>query len=386
MFMSCSQPKQTQTYLHEVLGNLKTIGSATYYMEQETYQPGDSVSLSTSRRLIKEYDNPLDTTIGASFVSFDAKDTIRFEFGYDGKVRILVNHEKRRIAIDNFTARPLPFRPFLPPFFNYAKNIIEYILTTQDSISVEREEGDTDTYIRLVIHEDKQVEFIGKAVYIPDSPLYTEPTSVYELWINKSDNLPYKIRREMSHEVSVKVCSEVKLNNLNPAEFNVYDYIPDNYEVVPYTYGNTPKIASDLVDQKAPDWVLNDMNEQPATLRDFKSKVLLINFTGIGCGACQEAIPFLKELKSRYGKDDVELIAIETWSRTPSSLRIYANKKGLNYRLFCGTDEVIKSYQTGGTAPVFFILDENRTIRKVIVGYSKNTVDKKITDAIEKLL
>jgi peroxiredoxin len=386
MLMSCSQPKQTQAYLHEVLENLKTISSATYYTEHESYQPGDSVPSSTYRRLIKEYDNPLDTTIGASLVWLDAKDTTRLEYGYDGKVRILVDHERRRVAIDDFTARPLPFRLVSPPFFNYAKNIIEYILTTQDSISVEREEGETDTHIRLVIHEDKQVEFCGKAVYMPDSPLYTEPTSVYELWISKSDNLPYKIRREMSHDISVRTCSEVKFNNLNLAEFNVYDYIPDNYEIVPYKLGNTPKPTSDLVDKKAPDWVLNDMNEQPATLRDFKSKVLLINFTGIGCGPCQAAIPFLKELKNRYAKDDVELIAIETWSRTPSSLRIYANRKELNYRLFCGTDEVIKSYQTGNAAPVFFILDENRTIRKVIQGYSKGTVDKEITDAIEKLL
>jgi hypothetical protein len=45
----------------------------------------------------------------------------------------------------------------------------------------------------------------------------------------------------------------------------------------------------------------------------------------------------------------------------------------------------MKEYQVN-SVPVFFILDENRAIRKVINGYQKGTTDKEIKDTVDKLL
>lgn len=44
-----------------------------------------------------------------------------------------------------------------------------------------------------------------------------------------------------------------------------------------------------------------------------------------------------------------------------------------------------KEYQVKAV-PVFFILDENRIIRKVIISYGKGTTDKEIRNTIDKLL
>ena len=68
----------------------------------------------------------MDSTIGASYVSLDANDTTKLEFCYDGNIRVLPYHENKKLAIDDFTFRPLPFRLVSPPFFNHAKNIIRY--------------------------------------------------------------------------------------------------------------------------------------------------------------------------------------------------------------------------------------------------------------------
>lgn len=79
--------------------------------------------------------------------------------------------------------------------------------------------------------------------------------------------------------------------------------------------------------------------------------MLLINFTGIGCGACQAAVPFLKELKGKFSNEDFDLIAIEGWSRKEHSIQVYANNKKLNYTILNANDQVIKDYQTGNAAP-----------------------------------
>jgi len=387
--VSCQRPQSTEEYLKEVQQELEKIESATYYTHNECWQPGDTTTtVVDSRRYIKEYNNPSDTTIGASYVSLSGEDTTHFEFGYDGKIRTLINHETKNITVDNFTYRPMPFRPLTPPFFNYAKSIVNYMLTTKDSIEVERKQLDWSTHIRLTIHEKHVIEFFGKPYPSPNTA-YNDlwgTTSIYELWIDDSNHLPYKVRREMPHETTATTCYDAELNQLNIAHFNIYDYFPADYNVRDYGSKPNQHTSSNLIGQKAPDWILKDMNEQTVTLSDLKSKVVLINLTGIGCGPCLSAIPFLKELRNKYNTTDFELIAIETWTRKPHSLQVYSKKHEMNYPMLSGTDEVIKDYQTGGAAPVFFVLDEKRVIRKVMTGYSKDTTDGEVSEAIAELL
>lgn len=87
-----------------------------------------------------------------------------------------------------------------------------------------------------------------------------------------------------------------------------------------------------------------------------------------------------------FNSEDLELIAIETWSRKVPAILNYSNRKKLNYTILNATDEVIKQYQTGGGAPYFFIVDKERVIRKVISGYGGEKTDKEIMNAIKKLL
>lgn len=375
-------------YLRKVLNNLEKIESAIYLKHVESWEPGDTIPVVVGSSFIKEFNNPQDSTIGASFLSFDCNDTTKLKFCYDGTVRAMIDDESKDVIIDNFTARKLPFRPITPPFFNNTKNIIKYALTSKDSITTELKDCGDHYYFKLIIHEDKQVEFFGEAHYMPEPPFAAgDPTSIYELWISKTTDLPYKTRREMSHNISVAICSDVILNTLSIAGFSAYNYLPANYEIRKYGDKNKTKTVSpaDLTDKNAPGWVLNDINEQPVSLADFKSKVLLINFTGIGCGACLAAVPFLKKLKEQFNNEDFELVAIESWGRKIHSLQNYANKYELNYIFLEGKDEISKQY-LARAAPVFFILDKQRVIRKVIMGYSQSVTDEKIVNAIKELL
>ena len=374
-----------RTYLKKVLSNLDKVESASYHEQSQSWQPGDTTAITNSFRFIKEYTNPSDSTIGASYVALNAKDTTRFEFGYDGKVKMISFHEHKGIMIDDFTTRKLPFRLVGPPFFCYSRNIIGYALSTGDSITTEWKDLGEAYYFKLVIHEDRQVEFFGKAYYIPKPPFdLGDPTSIYELWINKSDDLPYKVRREMSHQISANICSDIVLNQLSIADFNLYDYLPQDYEIRKYgEKGKTTQLsARELIGKKAPDWMLKDMYENPVSLSNLKSKVLLVNLTGIGCGACHASIPFLNGLKEKFNADEFEVVSIETWGRKPHSLWTYADKNQINYRFLCGDEGIVKSYRTYGAAPFFFILDQDRVVRKVI----QEKTDKEITDAIKALL
>ena len=84
-------------YLKKVLDNLEQIKSATYKVESEVWNPGDTIPSSIRKYIVKEFDDPADSTIGASFVNLGTDDGKEFQFGYNGEVRVLVNHAVKEI-------------------------------------------------------------------------------------------------------------------------------------------------------------------------------------------------------------------------------------------------------------------------------------------------
>lgn len=243
-------------YLKKVLTKLEKVESATYNITNESWQHGDSTALSILHGFVKEYNNPMDSTIGASYVSLDANDTTKMDFYYDGNIRALTYHDNKKLVIDDFTFRPLPFRPVSPPFFNHTKNIIQYALTTKDHTTLELKDEGNNYYFKLVIDENQQVEFFGKAYHLPLPPFdIGNTTSIYELWIDKSNDLPYKKRREMSHDISVSTCSDLQIKNLTINDFNTAHYFPEDYEIVKYSdlhKKDGDPSASELIGKKLP--------------------------------------------------------------------------------------------------------------------------------------
>ena len=371
-------------HLKKTLDTLEKIESAAYREYSCSWEPGDTVAV-RGNSFIMEFNNPADSTIGATLRRYDGIDTTRLEFLYDGDRKASIYHKEKGAIVDDFTVRRLPFRLVTPPFFNYAKNIVRYALETNDSIDVDLEDLGDEYHFKLVIHEEEQVEFFGKAYIIPKNPYMLDPTSIYELWIRKSDGLPYKVRREMSHNISESVCSDVTLNQLQSGGFTVDDYIPQGYEVRKYGEKSNKKTDSGLIGKKAPDWSLKDMNEQTVSLSGLKGKVVVVGLTGIGCGPCLASIPFLNKLKKDFSAEKFELVVIETWKRNTYSLQNYAQKHHIEYTFLSGNEDIVKNYQTPAV-PVFFILDRESIVRKVINGYALEKTDQEIAEAIRKLL
>lgn len=385
--LACTGCRESrEAYLKTVLSNLEQIETASYEEFTEAWEPGDTAAIRNTR-FIEEYRNPADTAIGAAYVSFESRDTSRLRFAYDGHVRVLVYPDEKGIVIDDFTTRQLPVRPVSPPFFNYAESILRYALETTDSISVEWQDMGTDYRLRLVIHEPEKIEFFGKAFRWPNNPYTGDPTSAYELWIRKADRLPYKIRREMSHSLNNRTCIDAVFNRQSLAGLDIFAYFPAGYEIRKYGEKKGDAPGSGLLGKQAPGWELNDWKGRPVTLAGLKEKVVVINFTGIGCGPCKAAIPFLNGLKNKFAPGEVALVAVESWGKQPHSLEIYAGKYNINYPFVCGTDEVLTNYLGSSRGvPVFFILDEKRTVRKIIRGYNPETTGNALTNAISGLL
>lgn len=383
---ACKEDYTSKEYLKAVLKKLDRIESAAYSLTGENWAPGDTAASDINYSYVEEYDNPSDTTIGSKFALLNQKERTLLEFCYDGRMRALVYHDEKMVVVDSFTARPLPFRPLAPPFFNFAKNILRYAIETTDSISMEIDDLKGSVYVKLTINEDSQVEFFGKAYHMPPSPYtYGDNTSAYELWISKSDNLPYKVRREMSHNITVISCKDYELNKLDIEDFEASGYFPAGYRIQAYRKGGGKSREHELTGKKAPEWILQSDANISVALSDLKSKVILIQFTSVSCGPCKASVPFLNQLDKEFEIGDLDFVAIECTSRSLDVLKNYRTRNKFDYKYLLSTKELLKAYSIN-SFPVFFILDKNQVVNKVLTGYREGTTDQEIRKIISELL
>ena len=387
---STCEAHSDKEYLSYVLEKMSKIESVTYHCITQTWEPGDRNPLQIINKEIYEHINLQDTAIGSSYVTAADKNFKQPYSIYDGKEHTSINKEKKEILIDDFTQkRPLPFRMVMPCFFYRTKSIIDYALTTTDSITIHLNDLGKEYMMEVIIHMPNQVEFFGKARYIPASPYIIDPTSVYKIWISKKNDLPYRLRREMEHSISEETCSDFIFNPSDKREIVAKDYYPANY--TKRIIGKRSKRANiTIIGEKAPEWTLIDMNDCPVSLCDIKSKVILLQLTGIGCGPCKISIPLLNELRKKYSEDDLEILAIETWGKTKSSCENYIRNHQITYRFLSGDKEtiakLINDYQAGGVVPQFFIIGKNRTITKLFQGYNENITGKELEKEIRRNL
>jgi thiol-disulfide isomerase/thioredoxin len=304
-------------------------------------------------------------------------------FFYDILAQAYIDKGIKTIEIDSFQTNRLPFRPIGPPFFNYTKSIIKYAFETKDSISTGLKDFGDSVLFSLAVYGYTQVEFFGKPVYNKNPYGNGKEVSRYDIWISKSNDLPYRYRRNMSHSTSWETCTNVKYNNTGIEDFIPSNYFPPDFKIA--VWGKDEQKIVNMSGKVAPDWILKDYNGTTVALKDLKSKILIIEFTGIGCGPCHASIPFLKQLITDNKSISFELVSIETWSKNLEGIKRYCINNNLNHKYLISSSEVVKDYQVRGV-PEFFILDENRVIRRVINGYEKGTTDIEITDIINDLL
>ncbi|MBK8882727.1 MAG: TlpA family protein disulfide reductase [Bacteroidales bacterium] len=380
---SCKVIHDKNDYLRKVLANLEQIRSASYNSTNIASAPGDTLEFRTFHSQTEEYFNYLDTFIGSSFGVSMQSGTSSVRWFYDGKAEAFLDLNDKTIMIDSFQTNTLPFRPITPPFFNHAKSMIKYALETKDTITTELRDYNDSIKFSLYIPY-KVVEFFGKP-FVLDNPYLAKKDSYsrYDIWIRKSDDLPYRIRRNMPHQTTWETCENVEFNKINIGDFIVSKKLPADFTV---RFRGEPEPAKeDLVGKVAPDWVLKDFNQDSISLKKIKSKVLMVQFSGIGCGPCHASIPFLNQLVADYRLKDFDLVSIETWSNNIDGIKRYFDNNNLNYKLLLSTEQITKEYQVKAV-PAFFILDKDRVIRKIIVGYDKETTDKEIRDALNKLI
>ncbi|MDR3256960.1 MAG: TlpA family protein disulfide reductase [Endomicrobium sp.] len=121
--------------------------------------------------------------------------------------------------------------------------------------------------------------------------------------------------------------------------------------------------------QKAPVFLLKDIDGNIFNLSDYKGKVVFLDFWTTWCPPCRAAIPAVKELhKTKTANySNVVILGINIGEKQ-SIVEQFVKSNGITYNILLGDDKICGDYRVTGF-PSFFIIDVTGEIVKRYVGY-----------------
>jgi peroxiredoxin len=132
---------------------------------------------------------------------------------------------------------------------------------------------------------------------------------------------------------------------------------------------------------KAPNFVLTDLNGNRVELEDYRGKGVFLNFWGTWCKPCEREMPYMQRQYETYKEQGVEILAVNV-SETNVSVKNFADRYRLTFPIPMDKQrEVTKAYGIG-PIPTTILIDKNG---KVVGRTSESLSEKKIISFMEKI-
>jgi cytochrome c biogenesis protein CcmG/thiol:disulfide interchange protein DsbE len=139
-------------------------------------------------------------------------------------------------------------------------------------------------------------------------------------------------------------------------------------------------------DDKAPLFVLDDMDGKRTALEDYRGKIVVLEFFSTWCEPCKITAPILQKIQERNKDRGVKVIgiSIDEGPNAPEKVRSFMKEYRFSYTVVIDNGGAKKLYDAFGL-PTTVIIDRNGRIRNKHYGITANYT-KTITSEIEALM
>jgi peroxiredoxin len=140
-------------------------------------------------------------------------------------------------------------------------------------------------------------------------------------------------------------------------------------------------------DASAPDFSLSDLSGQVISLKQYRGKVVILDFWATWCMPCRVSIPELGRLHEKYQDKGLVILGISLDDHEQFSneyLRTFRDNSEIKYKILRYNINVIRDYFGGGRVaiPTMFVIDRNGKIREKIVGFQPDVLKKSLIDIL----
>lgn len=124
---------------------------------------------------------------------------------------------------------------------------------------------------------------------------------------------------------------------------------------------------AEVVGQASPDWVCSDFAGKSHALKDYRGKVVVLDFWYRGCGWCIRAMPQVKQLAADFAGRPVAFLGMNT-DRNDKDAQFVIDAMGLNYPNLKAAG-IPGKYRVQGF-PTLVIIDQEGIVRGFHEGYA----------------
>jgi len=141
--------------------------------------------------------------------------------------------------------------------------------------------------------------------------------------------------------------------------------------------------VAEVVDKPAADWTLSDLQGKSHSLKDFRGKVVVMDFWYRGCGWCIRAMPQINQLSQDLKDEPVAVLGMNT-DEDQKDAQFVIDKMGLRYQTLRSGQDLPEKYGVQGF-PTLIIIDAQGVVRDMHVGYSPD-LRQQVEATVRKLL
>ena len=141
-----------------------------------------------------------------------------------------------------------------------------------------------------------------------------------------------------------------------------------------------PKLA--MIGKLVPDFSAIDLDGKPISIRNYRGKVVLLNFWAVWCGPCLAAMPNVKKVYDTYKDADFDVIGISL-DNDEAELREYLEICNLPWRqIFAGNESPLKKLYGVRGIPSLWLIDREG---KLITYQAKGaTLKEMVAEALQE--
>lgn len=132
----------------------------------------------------------------------------------------------------------------------------------------------------------------------------------------------------------------------------------------------------------APDFTLEDLFDTKTSLKQYRGRIVVLDFWATWCGPCVAAIPELVKLQRKYTDQGLVILGItmdDPQMVTNQDLQAFKKKAEINYKILRFDNKVVQDYLGEPPAiPAVFVIDREMRIIDKILGYRPGALEKSL--------
>jgi len=151
--------------------------------------------------------------------------------------------------------------------------------------------------------------------------------------------------------------------------------------VVPKTSGQASvhAVLQPVNERKpAPELALEDSSGKPVTLKEYRGKIVLLDFWATWCHGCKEEIPWFSEFERKYGARGLSVVGISLDEDGWKVVKPFIKTAAVPYRIALGDDATAKQYSIENMPDTFLIDRDGKVAAKYVGLVDKGDVENNI--------